>query len=203
MFTSNPQLIKLAEKAFVLKNFASAEECSAIVEEVLTNNKEWSNTENYEDGQTEVVPYLQVINGSSKVLELYDRLKKFTSPEFEPLPSNSVNRLLPGQSLQPHCDSPGEDFAEEVIAFDPYDTCHIVKWGTVTYLSEFTGGEIYYPNIGVSYKPEVGDLLIHSAFEEYTHGVRPVLDGVRYVYSTFLISTGQVPLHNLDELRTN
>lgn len=200
MFIDSPKLIKLADKAVVYKNFVSPEECAAIVAELESDpNRRWGNTEHYEENN-EVTSFLQVVSGSMNVLDLHERLSSFVAPEFEPLPSNSINRLLPGQSLKPHWDSPGEDEAESVTAYDPYGTCHMVKWGTVMYFSEFEGGELYYPHQGVQYKPEAGDLVIHSAFEDYLHGVREVTSGVRYVYSTFLIEKGRAPLPDLQKL---
>lgn len=205
MFTDSPNLEKLAEKIWVFHNFASTEECDEIVAELTSNpdSRSWSNLEHYEN-DNEVTSYLQIVSGSTKIEKINERLKDFVAPEFTPIPTNSVNRLLPGQSLKPHWDSPGEDDPESVAAqgvYDPYQTCHMVKYGTVVYLSEFEGGELYYPKQGdLEYHPQKGDLVIHSAFEDYQHGVRPVISGERYVQSSFLIPTGRKDLPTLAEL---
>jgi hypothetical protein len=193
MFKTHTDVIKLADEIYLFKNFASAEECSAIVASLETfTDKPWGNEEEYTE-TSEVTPYLQIVKGAD-VVDLHERLLNLVSPDFEPLPSNSINRLLPGQSLHAHWDSPGEEEQVPDGVDDPYQTCHIVKYGTVVYLSEFEGGEIYYPRLGLEHRPEVGDLVIHSAFQDYEHGVRPVISGVRYVYSTFLIDKGRVDL---------
>jgi hypothetical protein len=52
--------------------------------------------------------------------------------------------------------------------------------GLVLYLNDdYVGGEIYYPNRGVEYKPVKNSLVIHAANEVYTHGVRAVHEGTR------------------------
>jgi hypothetical protein len=52
--------------------------------------------------------------------------------------------------------------------------------GLVLYLNdEYTGGEIYYPNRGIEYKPVKNSLVIHTADEAYMHGVRAVQEGTR------------------------
>jgi hypothetical protein len=52
--------------------------------------------------------------------------------------------------------------------------------GLVIYLNDdYEGGEIYYPNRGITYKPVKNSLVIHSADYEYTHGVNAVTKGTR------------------------
>lgn len=200
MFTANTNLERLADEIFVYKNFLSEEECRRIVDELENKeNRLWANAENYEE-ENEITPYLQVVSGSNYSVTIHERLSELVAPDFEPLPSNSINRLTVGQSLKAHWDSPGEDEQVPDGVADPFATCHIVKYGTVVYLSEFGGGEIYYTRQGIEYKPEVGDLVIHSSMEPYEHGVREVTSGVRYVYSTFLIQKGRVPLPKLPAL---
>jgi hypothetical protein len=62
-------------------------------------------------------------------------------------------------------------------------------YGLVLYLNtcdtDFVGGELYYPNLGIEYKPKAGDLVIHPGSEEYSHGVRDVAFGVRYIITSF------------------
>lgn len=193
MFHTHPDAIKLADEIYLFKNFVSLEERSAILASLETYSPPgWANASEYTEN-SEVTPYLQIVKGAD-VVDLHKRLSDFVAPDFEPLPSNSINRLLPGQSLHAHWDSPGEEEQVPEGVDDPYQTCHIVKYGSVVYLSEFEGGEIYYTRLGLEYKPEPGDLIIHSAFELYEHGVRPVTSGIRYVYSTFLIQKGRTEL---------
>jgi hypothetical protein len=68
---------------------------------------------------------------------------------------------------------------------DPHET----KYGLVLYLNtqnkDFTGGELYYPKLNVTYYPAAGDLVIHPGSEEYSHEVKDVTSGIRYMMSSF------------------
>jgi len=60
-----------------------------------------------------------------------------------------------------------------------------VKYGLVLYYNEdYNGGEIEYSEVGISYKPRQGSLIIHRG--EYLHKVNPVVSGTRYM-STFFV----------------
>lgn len=61
-----------------------------------------------------------------------------------------------------------------------------IKYGIVYYVnSDFEGGELFYPKLNITYKPEAGDLIIHPGTLEYMHGVRDVKSGVRYSMNMF------------------
>lgn len=91
------------------------------------------------------------------------------------------NELFPRYELQftnkshgmsPHFDGNGSD----------------VAYGVVIYLSDpsdYIGGEIYYPNLDIEIKPTRGSMIIHPGTELYTHGVRPIEDGLRFVLVMF------------------
>lgn len=52
---------------------------------------------------------------------------------------------------------------------------------TILYLNDsYVGGEIYFPEYGVSYKPQAGDLLCFPDTADYVHGVKPISSGTRY-----------------------
>lgn len=87
-----------------------------------------------------------------------------------------------------------------------YDTLDLVKWsvgskqsphqdnipekhrlvGCVIYLNDdFSGGETYYPNLGVSVKPVAGNMALHLGDEEHLHGVTEVVGNDRFTISSF------------------
>ena len=52
---------------------------------------------------------------------------------------------------------------------------------TLIYInSDYEGGEIYFPEYGISYKPKPGDLLTFPDNPDFIHGVKPITNGVRY-----------------------
>jgi hypothetical protein len=98
-----------------------------------------------------------------------------------------ANRLEEGATYGEHVDTNTQvDILEASKAYidgDPFELKQYPRFGLVYYFNnEFTGGEIYYPTIGISHTPKPGDLVIHSA--DLLHGVVPVKSGKRYSYTT-------------------
>lgn len=82
-----------------------------------------------------------------------------------------IKRLTDKRSISPHFDD-SQNF--------------LLTLGIVIYLNDdFDGGEIYYPNQIVSYKPKQKSMIIHPATEEYTHGVNEVTGNTRYCLAFF------------------
>lgn len=52
---------------------------------------------------------------------------------------------------------------------------------TLIYInSDYTGGEIYFPDYDISVKPDSGDLVCFPDTPEFVHGVKPITEGIRY-----------------------
>lgn len=61
-----------------------------------------------------------------------------------------------------------------------------IMFGSVYYVTDdFDGGEIYYPNKGVEYKPKAGSFIMHPGTKEYMHGIREISNGWRITISLF------------------
>lgn len=67
---------------------------------------------------------------------------------------------------------------------DAHDEYEFLIFACVIYLndsSEYDGGEIYFPNQGLSYAPKKGDAVIFPCGgQEYVHGVTEIIYGRRY-----------------------
>jgi len=62
-----------------------------------------------------------------------------------------------------------------------YDTSRPNDIAILLYLNnDYLGGDIYFPELGISYKPEPGDLLCFPDNQDYVHGVKEIKDGIRY-----------------------
>jgi len=62
---------------------------------------------------------------------------------------------------------------------------HNNVYGVVLYVNDdYEGGEIYYPDSNIEFKPKKNSMVIHPA--GLSHGVRTVTGGVRYVLTTFV-----------------
>jgi len=90
-----------------------------------------------------------------------------------------IVRWREGDEMSPHADNIEQDNI----------TPNASPWrsfGGVIYLnSDFDGGEIYYPNLGITVHPKPGMVILHPADIKYTHGVSKVTKGMRYTISTF------------------
>jgi hypothetical protein len=204
MFQNNKNLIKLAPEIYVYKNFLSKEETESFRKYISKfPENHWLNKDMWQ-AEDEISAPNQIFQGSLDLDILYKKSQSFFGPEYKPLPSNGVSKMVEGQSLEVHWDSPGhpDDHDEESMdaynsailngeLYDPHNTCHIVQYGYVMYMNDFEGGELYYPEVGVEYKPESGDLVIHSASKKYRHGVRTVTKGPRYAYTNFIVASEQ------------
>lgn len=217
MFRDNPNLLRLAPEVYVYKNFLSEEEikfCQEGISKLLDDR--WLNGSKY-DSNSEIPAPHQVFQGNNHLVFLYQKTLDFFAPEYKPLPSNGVSKMIEGQSLEVHWDSPGhpddhdddalDNFFDQINdpnskkpLYDPLNTCHIVQYGYVVYINDFDGGELYYPEWDLEYKPTAGDLVIHSSSKKYRHGVKKVLRGPRYAYTNFVTLAEDMPM-DLDEYK--
>jgi PKHD-type hydroxylase len=47
-------------------------------------------------------------------------------------------------------------------------------------LDEYTGGELFFPELGLSFKPDVGAGVVFPATRSFVHGVAPITQGARF-----------------------
>jgi hypothetical protein len=85
----------------------------------------------------------------------------------------SIQRQYEGISLSYHVDSLSNP---------------LVVFANVMYINDdFTGGELHFPTIDVTYRPEKGALIVFPSADDYLHGVLPVGPGpVRYALPAFV-----------------
>ena len=138
------------------------------------------------------------------------KIGEFIGPEYVIHPQLHMSVMRPGDNMYVHADSPGEEMEENLIAPDMWDTCCIISYGLIVYFGNWEGGEVYYPHIdknGIVYPgshtlsdeerlvihPEPGDLIIHGAHSDCSHGVKPVKSGIRYAYSNFMMKIEKKP----------
>ena len=96
-----------------------------------------------------------------------------TSKKIEPsnyiLPMGEIpiREWAAGSGMGPHCDN--------------YDGHTTLAFSMIVYLNDdYDGGEIEFPNHGISLKPQEGSLIIFPSTEPYLHKVNEVLYGKRY-----------------------
>jgi hypothetical protein len=94
----------------------------------------------------------------------------------------TIVRWLPGHLQMPHADKElheGPD-AGEPNDFPNYDL------SSLFYLNDdYEGGELYFPNQGVKFKPKKGAAYFFPGDMQYIHGVTEIKSGIRYTCPFF------------------
>jgi hypothetical protein len=196
MFYNDDNVKKIKEEGvWLYKNFISDDECAEILNEVNKfTDKDWL------DGWARHQGTLFYTNSpeSEKAIEewwndkvsppvlipivtkINKKLKDLFSPELIFLPEYKIVRLVPGQNMKAHKDNRAYTDGSEV------KQQFTISCAYTLYLSNFTGGEINYPEIGYTHTPRPGDLIIHSGHVQ--HEVFDVLDGIRYTITGWLLN---------------
>lgn len=87
--------------------------------------------------------------------------------------SRDLRRLTDSEFMWPHTDGGNPDDPRKIV------------FGIAIYLNDdFTGGELIYPDLGLSVTPKAGSMVIHDA--SLKHQVFPVVAGERYSITTFV-----------------
>lgn len=86
---------------------------------------------------------------------------------------DTIQRMYEGVKLHEHTDQ---------------HTDPSVQYASILYLNDdYSGGELFFPNLNIEIKPKPGTLLIFPGSDKYNHGVRFVNKGpVRYVIVGFI-----------------
>lgn len=188
----HPNYFKVEKNVHVIKNFTTQEERDFFVgiaeaadeEDWFKDKREWWSGK---------ILYVGDENLSSvHIRNIFARIKDVFNDSGEERwhfgGLMSVHRMRVGEEMFPHADNPA----------GTGDKTNYVQFGMTLYHSDFVGGEIHYDNIGVTYKPEKGDLLMHPGSTRYTHRTLPVKPGpIRYISTTFAYD------HAVKKLRDN
>ena len=192
-FGSSSEMIQARE------NFMTEEELRYL-SEVARSITSWDITEthynengtviydsSYWDNRVASRPILDSIDPriSEVINKMVDRLKKevdsFFKVDARPT-SPAIVRWMPGYKQEPHADKElhtGPD-AGKPNDFPWYDLAGLF------YLNDdYQGGELYFPNQGIQFKPKPGAAYFFPGDMNYIHGVTEITDGIRYVVPFF------------------
>jgi hypothetical protein len=184
MIETTPGVQKLHDKIFYFPNFLSKEEVDLINLKISETESKKHYFDEIEFGTT--TPLLELF-------PIWEKISEVLAPEYVTHPLLTMLHFKEGASMAPHCDSPGEGNHEDLTLPDVWSTCCLLEFGVIVYFGEFTGGEVYYPNQNITIPVQPGDLVIHGALDEYSHGVKEVLSGSRYAYSNFSLRADKNP----------
>jgi hypothetical protein len=203
-FGNSPEMIG------TLENFLTEEELQAL-NGFIRNNENWDVTQTHynEDGTViydsgywdgRVATYPTINKTSPETVEMIQsivkRLKleidKFFDVDASPT-SPALVRWLPGNLQMPHADKELHegDNAGKPNDFPWYDIA------TIIYLNDdYEGGELYFPNQGIQFKPKRGAAYFFPGDMNYIHGITTIESGIRYTCPFFWTITA----HNNSEV---
>jgi hypothetical protein len=188
-----------AENIVAIDDFMTEEELTYL-NNFARKNTMWDATEthynedgtviydsSYWDHRVATAPILK--EADIKVVELIsdmqDRLKKkvdtFFAVDAHPT-SPALVRWLPGQRQQPHAD---KELHEGEGRGKPNDFPYYDIAGLFYINDDYEGGELYFPNQGIQFKPKAGSAYFFPGDMNYIHGVTEIKSGIRYVCPFF------------------
>jgi hypothetical protein len=190
---------------FLFKNFIPEELLQKLEKSVNIKKNPKEIQENLIDWYADKV--VVDVDGS---FDLWELISELLYPTWVIHPQTSVLRITPEhEGMFVHADSPGKGQCHRLSQIDTWRTCCELDYGLVAYFGNFEGGEIHYPNLnsdgtphkdnedgdgkGFEYSPNRGDLVIHSAFYPYEHGVKPITSGMRYAFAVFSLKAADNP----------
>jgi hypothetical protein len=187
------------ENIVSLDNFIREDELN-ILNNFIRNNKVWDITEthynengtviydsNYWADRVITYPNISKIDTSiidtieSMVARLKIEVDSYFSVDAAPT-SPAMVRWLPGQFQMPHADKElhsGPD-AGQPNDFPWYDIA-----GLFYINDDYEGGELYFPNQGIQFKPKSGSAYFFPGDMNYIHGVGEIKSGIRYTVPFF------------------
>lgn len=187
------------ENIVEIENFMTEEELKTL-NQFARKNKLWDITETHynEDGtviydsgywdhRVATEPTLKKVNEEiPKIIEgmqlrLKDKVDKFFSVDAHPT-SPAIVRWLPGQRQQPHAD---KELHEGSNRGKPNDFPYYDIAGLFYINDDYEGGELYFPNQGIQFKPKKGAAYFFPGDMNYIHGVTEIKSGIRYVCPFF------------------
>jgi len=187
------------ENIVTLEDFMTDEELTAL-NDFIRSNENWDQTEThynengtviydagYWDNRVATYPTIQKTNPEIPVIieGMVARLKievdKFFGVDALPT-SPAMVRWLPGQLQMPHAD---KELHTGPDAGKPNDFPYYDIAGLFYINDDYEGGELYFPNQDIRFKPKRGAAYFFPGDMNYIHGVSEIISGIRYTVPFF------------------
>lgn len=183
--------IYLAPEIFYIENFISKEDLDTI-------NLYCSKTKKWMESGSFLINYFKEDEDNKdlakKVSDIYvsfkNKIESEINNDFEEVnftfmiqkyPEQST--LSPGWALAPHADRI-ENY--ENAAGTREDSIYVTKGYVLYFNDNYDGGEVLYLKRNIKVKPKSGMLLVHSAYNDYYHGVSEIKNGERIFTTGFV-----------------
>lgn len=103
-----------------------------------------------------------------------DYANRFNTEYIDPTPL-TISKYRVGAHMGPHVDYRGEPNLQPLMS-------------AVVYLNDdYEGGDILFPEQGVTIKPKAGSIVVFPSVEPYYHEPMPVTSGTKYMSPAFWI----------------
>ena len=210
MFYDNPKCTRLSDRIFIYKNIIPKEIMDAVNKDLSDFKRTmpeniWSSNNWYED---------KICPPMASTFLVWKFMSDLIYPEVVIHPMRSLMVAEPqDEGMFVHADSPGMGREDEIFEIDTWSACCSLQYGMTAYFGEFTGGELFYPNINpdgtikigtdiskerleepcLVIQPEAGDVVLHGACKPYDHGTKITTSGTRFVFSNFALNAEDNP----------
>jgi hypothetical protein len=176
------KLDEIGDQVYVYKGFLSKEEVDKYLN-IIFSQKEWIDGAQFNKQTIETFGNPIFGNILKRIQDEIVPEKMFL--EFTP----GVMKIKVGKGMEEHSDDCPYcwKMRDPKITINDIESKRCVVYGIVVYFSEFTGGEIYYPEQDIIFTPEPGDLIIHATNKYCKHGVKPVISGTRYSMAPYIV----------------
>lgn len=152
----------------IIKGFLTEEECNAFLSEV-EGNPDWK------PQSKDTGIYILKSRNHKLLVNIYKRVSELFESTLHAQIIRLIHKTDKASIWARHSDNAGGSE---------------IKYGVVIYLNDnFEGGELYYPSLGLTIKPEKGMLVYHPGDED--HEVLKVVAGERYTLTSFIRSQGK------------
>ena len=170
---------KLATDIYVVKNFVDQDDLVKIVDFASSlPEPSW-----YADNVPAFWYGKQYIEHNPKPLENVNLKIRSLFQSASYIANIQLQRHLIGHNMTVHRDNIGYiDGRDDTIAY-----------GVVIYYNDnYNGGEIYYPELDIIYKPDAGDLVLHGS--DIPHQTTEVIGCARYFSTSFIFQDKNTPV---------
>jgi predicted 2-oxoglutarate/Fe(II)-dependent dioxygenase YbiX len=119
------------------------------------------------------------------IMQIQQRLKPIIERHFNctvTATGPSIVKWIPGHVQPPHADK--EEWQEPNVGKPNHSPHYDI--GNIIYLNDdYEGGELYFPQHDLQFKPENGTAAFFPGDRNYLHGVTEITSGIRYTLPTF------------------
>jgi hypothetical protein len=187
----NDKFTKIGDEIYVYKNFISDEELEEINSFILSlSEDDW-----YE--QNKDIKWMLRTDDKKILGPIRDRIVSLADEDMTVGSNTAFVKMKKDYSWGVHEDDyEFRDVIEKSKSYregDPFESVDISAYGIVIYFNNFDGGEIYYPEQNIEYKPKPGDMVIHGSGFNCRHGVKKILSDVRYSHSNHISKKIKIP----------